>query len=73
MSTEANSESRITELEIKASFMEETIEQLNQVVVRQQTQIDLLIREVIDLKRQAPEEGGGAAPRNLRDDLPPHY
>jgi len=73
MSTEANSESRITELEIKASYMEDTIEKLNEVIVRQQAQIDLLIREVIELKRQAPAEGGGAAPRNLRDELPPHY
>jgi len=68
-----DNESRITELEIKASYMEDTLEQLNLVIVRQQSQIDLLIREVVELKRQAPAEGGGAAPRNLRDDLPPHY
>lgn len=66
-------DSRITELEIKASFMEDMVEQLNEVIIRQQTQIDLLIREVMELKRQAPTEGGGAAPRNLRDELPPHY
>ena len=29
-------------------------------------------REVIELRRQAPE-GGAGAPHNLRDELPPHY
>ena len=35
-------EARVTELEIKASFAEDTVEQLNQVVVRQQEQIERL-------------------------------
>ena len=60
------------ELEIKASYTEDLLEQLNMTIYRQQQQIDLLIGEVRELKRQAPE-GGGAAVRNLRDELPPHY
>lgn len=63
---------RIMELEIKASYTEDLLEQLNMTVYRQQQQIDLLINEVRELKLQAPE-GGGAAVRNLRDELPPHY
>lgn len=63
---------RIMELEIKASYTEDLLEQLNMTVYRQQQQIDLLINEVRELKRQEPE-GGGAAVRNLRDELPPHY
>ena len=39
-------ETRITELEIKLSFTEDTVEQLNAVVVRQQAQIDRLVREL---------------------------
>lgn len=65
-------EDRLTELEIKASFADDMLDQLNQVIVRQQQQIDLLMREVARLRQQAPEPG--SAPfRSLRDELPPHY
>lgn len=64
-------EQRITELEIKASFAEDTVEQLNAVVVRQQAQIDRLIRELVELRDRATAESGAA--RMLRDELPPHY
>jgi SlyX protein len=63
---------RITELEIKASFMEDTLDQLNEVVVRQQQQIDLLTRELLALRDQQAS-GDPAAARSLRDELPPHY
>ena len=63
---------RIMELEIKSSYAEDLLEQLNMTIYRQQQQIDMLINEVRELKRQAPE-GGQGAPRNLRDELPPHY
>ncbi|MBV8604892.1 MAG: SlyX family protein [Pelomonas sp.] len=65
-------DARITELEIKAGFAEDLVEQLNQVIIRQQAQIDLLVREVTALKAQAPGEGGPSF-RSLRDELPPHY
>ncbi|MFN3305314.1 MAG: SlyX family protein [Roseateles sp.] len=65
-------ERRITELEIKASFADDTLEQLNQVIVRQQAQIDRLVRELVELRdRAAAAEPGGV--RSLRDELPPHY
>jgi len=67
-----HTEQRLTELEIKASFSEDLLDQLNQIIVRQQQQIDLLVREVAHL-RQSSTDGGLGAPRNLRDDLPPHY
>jgi SlyX protein len=63
---------RLIELEIKASFTEDLLDQLNAVMVRQQQQIDALIREIGKL-RQSSTDGGMAAPRNLRDDLPPHF
>ena len=62
---------RLTELEIKASFAEDLLDQLNLLVYRQQQQIDALAAQVAQLRQQAPE-GQGAA-RNLRDELPPHY
>ena len=63
-------EQRLTELEIKASFNEDALDQLNQVVYRQQQQIDLLLRELAELRRRAPEEPVQRAPR---DERPPHY
>lgn len=63
---------RLTDLEVKASFTEDTVEQLNQVIVRQQAQIDRLIRELVELRdRTSAAEPG--TPRILRDELPPHY
>lgn len=65
-------ESRITRLEEKSAFSEDLLEQLNEVIVRQQGQIDLLVREVTRLKQQAvASEAPGF--RSLRDELPPHY
>ena len=72
MDTEHDVDARLTELEIKASFAEDLVEELNQIVIRQQAQIELLIREVMELKQQSPSEGGPTF-RSLRDDLPPHY
>lgn len=64
---------RLTELEIKASFTEDLLEQLDQVIVRQQRQIDLLLREIADLKQPAVVDGGITTTRSLRDELPPHF
>ena len=72
MQHDPETQNRLTELEIKASFAEDQIDQLDKVIVRQQLQIDLLIREVTELRQRAPEAGGNAT-RNLRDELPPHY
>lgn len=65
-------EERITELEIKASYVEDTLDQLNMTIYRQQQQIDALIAEVRHLRQQVPADGVGGG-RNLRDELPPHY
>lgn len=67
-------EVRVTELEIKLSFVEDALDRLNEVVVRQQAQVDLLTRELRRLHEQAASEApGGAGFRSLRDELPPHY
>ena len=63
---------RLTELEIKASYVEDTLDQLNLTIYRQQQQIDALIAEVRNLRQQVPADGAGSG-RNLRDELPPHY
>ncbi|WP_296445751.1 SlyX family protein [Rhodoferax sp. UBA5149] len=63
---------RLTDLEIKASFTEDLLDQLDQVIVRQQQQIDSLMREIAQL-RQPAVDGGAGVSRNLRDELPPHF
>ena len=63
---------RLTDLEVKASFTEDLVDHLNALIVRQQQQIELLMREVGKLKDRAPDNGPGGA-RDARDDLPPHY
>ncbi|OYU75224.1 MAG: SlyX protein [Burkholderiales bacterium PBB5] len=67
---------RLTDLEIKASFTEDLVDQLNAGIVRQQQQIDVLAAQLAQLRQQVqqqPLDGGGAAFRSLRDELPPHY
>ncbi len=72
----ADTDQRLTELEIKASFTEDLLEKLDAVVIRQQNQIDLLMREIAQLRHSGlgnAAQDTHAVPRNLRDDLPPHF
>jgi SlyX protein len=70
--TDKHIDQRLTDLEIKASFAEDMVEQLNQIIIRQQKQIDQLVAEVLQLREQS-EQAAAGGPRNLRDDLPPHF
>ena len=64
---------RLTALEIKASFTEDLVDRLNEVIVRQQQQIDALRRELAALRQLQPADDAQPALRSLRDELPPHY
>ena len=68
----ANIEQRLTDLEIKASFNEDLLDQLNQVIVRQQQQIDTLEHELRHLRHQSAQAGSSSL-SHARDELPPHY
>ena len=63
---------RLNELEIKLSFADDAIDELNRTVFRQQQEIDALRDALRALRKQVlaslPEEK-----RSLRDELPPHY
>jgi SlyX protein len=63
---------RLTQLEIKLSYTEDLLDTLNTLVSRQQDQIQLLLREVGQLRRQR-EDDAPPGFRSLRDELPPHY
>ena len=63
---------RLESLEIKASYTEDLLDQLNMTIYRQQLQIDALAHQLQQLRQQQAGSHSGA-PRNLRDELPPHY
>ncbi|MBF1163827.1 SlyX family protein [Dechloromonas agitata] len=65
-------ESRLTEIEIKLSYTEDLVDELNRTVFRQQQQIDLLIGELRALREQVMN-AQPAEQRSLRDEIPPHY
>ena len=64
---------RLTELEIKASYADDLLEQLNMTIYRQQQQIDSLVQQIAHLREQSGSSAQDPATRNLRDELPPHY
>jgi SlyX protein len=66
-------EPRITELEIKLSFAENTIESLNQTVFKHQQQLDRLQFELRSLREELVNSQGNAPQRSLLDEVPPHY
>jgi SlyX protein len=66
---------RLMDLEIKASFAEDLLDHLNQIVSEQQQRIDVLIDLVAQLKRDrntaTPESDLGMD--RVANELPPHY
>jgi SlyX protein len=69
---EQHSEQRITELEIRLALQDDLLDELNQIVSRQQLQIDQLSAALIALQQNqtTPDQ---QAPRSLFDEIPPHY
>ena len=64
---------RLIDLEVKAAYADDQLEQLSDLIYRQQQQIDLLLHELRLMRERLPEPGSSGASRNLRDDVPPHY
>jgi len=67
-------EKRITELEIKVAYQEDTIQQLDSVICQQQKQIDAFKKQLQQLTDSAKndQEDGKDGPSML-DEVPPHY
>lgn len=70
--TNANNEDRLEKIESKLGLAEDLLEELNKTVYRQQMQIEQLHQDLISLRKQVqaslPNE-----PRNVNDEIPPHY
>ncbi|AVP57801.1 SlyX family protein [Pulveribacter suum] len=71
MSAMASTDERLQALEIKAAYAEDLLDELNLALYRQQQLVERLQQELGELRRRVPD--GDAGPRNLRDELPPHY
>lgn len=66
-------EQRLEALEIKASFTEDLVDKLDQIITEQQQTLDTLVAELLRLRQQSAAQADGTGLRNLRDELPPHY
>jgi SlyX protein len=61
-------------LEVKASFTEDLLDELNRTVARQQQQLEALARELVRLRGQVEELGEqDGAGDGTRQEVPPHY
>lgn len=63
----------LLELQTQISYQEDTVQQLNDVVTRQQADIDLLQREVDLLRGKLMELIASLRETGSEDAPPPHY
>jgi SlyX protein len=64
---------RLTELETRVAFQEQTIQELNEVVTRQQAEIDRLSQGYETLKLQLLELAPSLVADPAEETPPPHY
>jgi SlyX protein len=62
---------RLNNLETKLSFTEDLVDELNQMIYKQQQLIEFLHQEIKGLKDQLNSQA--LETRSLRDEIPPHY
>ena len=72
--TSAEAGKRLDELESRLAFQDDLIEQLNDIVARQDREILALQRKVEELDGKLGElESSAAAPGTPESEIPPHY
>ena len=64
---------RIIELEIKVAYQEDLLQELNQVVAKQQQQIDRLEATCKLLNERIISISAGLNMASLGEEVPPHY
>ncbi|MEL7449313.1 MAG: SlyX family protein [Pseudomonadota bacterium] len=67
------SEDRLIDLETRLAFQEDTITTLDDVVTRQQQQIDDLVQQIAILKDRVERREGASEAATDIDERPPHY
>ncbi len=63
---------RVADLEIRLNLSEDTVDELNRTIYRQQVQLDQLIQAMSSL-RDRMEDAGPREFKSLHDEVPPHY
>lgn len=66
-------ENRVTELENIVAFQDDTIKQLNDVIAKQQRQIDQLAADLSELKQQFKVIMPAMVANANEETPPPHY
>lgn len=66
-------ENRVTELEIRLTHLEDTIEVLNSTIIRQHDVIDLLQLQVINLEKKIKASQPSPVAHESEETPPPHY
>ena len=63
----------IMDLQTRLAFQEESLEVINLTVVRQQSQIEMMQREIIRLKEMIDDIREANGSEANTDEVPPHY
>ena len=66
-------EQRIESLELKLMDVENTVQELNEVILRQYHDIERLQLQQVELMNRMQNTPEGAATPTAQDELPPHY
>ncbi|HHJ34594.1 MAG TPA: SlyX family protein [Gammaproteobacteria bacterium] len=66
-------ENRITELEIRLTHLEDTIEVLNNTIIKQHGEIDLLKLQVANLEKKIKASQSSPVAHESEETPPPHY
>ena len=66
-------ENRVTELEIRLTHLEETIEVLNRTIIKQHDEIDLLQLQVSQLEKKIKASQSSPVALESEETPPPHY
>ena len=69
----SDTENKIIEIETKLSFAEQSIDELNDVIIGQQKAIDKLTLQIQQLNSKVEEESQHWQASNPIDETPPHY
>jgi uncharacterized coiled-coil protein SlyX len=70
MATTEELQAQLTELETRYAFQQDELRQLDEVIRGLADRVDLLTREVAEVRSQARESG---TPNKIEDEVPPHY
>ena len=66
-------DNRVTELEIRLTHLEDTIETLNQTIIKQHNEIDTLQLQVSVLEKKIKSSQSSPVALESEETPPPHY